>query len=161
MALRILTVDDSASIRTLLATILGAAGYDVVAASGAREALRCLRSFEPHVILTDYNMPGIDGHGFVRLLRRKCRYDDTAILVLSSETETFKRDCMKDAGANGWFSKPVRTELLLAGIRTAGDASRRVSQVPEALGGSLRFRTRRAPTPTLDAPRFAELGNST
>ncbi|HEX8470174.1 MAG TPA: response regulator [Brevundimonas sp.] len=120
--IRILAVDDSESIQALLRQLLGTAGHEVVTADSPRQALRVLRIFDPHIILTDFNMPGIDGHAFVRLLRRSPRFDSTPIFVLSSETETLKRDLMNDAGANGWFSKPVCTDQLIAGVQAAARA---------------------------------------
>lgn len=123
-AVRILAVDDSAAIQALLQAVLRAAGYEVVTADGPRQALRQLRSFDPHIILTDFNMPGIDGHGFVRLLRRTPRFDATPIFVLSSETSSAKLELMEKAGVSGWFGKPIEAGILLAALQAAGRVAR-------------------------------------
>ncbi|CAN5474002.1 response regulator [soil metagenome] len=123
-AVRILAVDDSPAIQALLQTMLRAAGYEIVTANGPRQALRQLRTFDPHIILTDFNMPGIDGHGFVRLLRRNPRFDTTPIFVLSSETEAAKRERMEAVGVSGWFAKPIEAGTLLIAIQGAGRVAR-------------------------------------
>lgn len=123
-ALRILAVDDSTAIQALLQMVLCAAGYEVVTVGGPRQALRRLRTFNPHIIVTDFNMPGIDGHGFVRLLRRNPRFDVTPIFVLSSETDPAKRERMEQVGVSGWFAKPIEASALLPVIQAAGRVAR-------------------------------------
>ena len=136
----ILVVDDSAAIRTLLTAVLLAAGFEVVTADGARAALRQLRTLRPALILTDYAMPGLDGHAFVRLLRRNLRFAATPVFVVSSEAHRVKRDNMARAGARGWLAKPIDPGELLTMIG-AGQAATRLaccsgqSQIPTLVPG--------------------------
>ncbi|MBU1348161.1 MAG: response regulator [Alphaproteobacteria bacterium] len=134
---RILLVDDSEAMRRLLSAILTAAGFQVVAADGVREGLRRLRTFSPDVVLTDFNMPSLDGEAFARLLRRDRRFVDTPILVVSSETGSQVRRRMEAAGANGWLGKPVDPDALVRAVRSISDfanpAARRASPRPPAV----------------------------
>ncbi len=125
-ATRILLVDDSRAMRRLLAAILTASGFQVVAADGVRQGLRRLRTFSPDVILTDFNMPSLDGEAFARLLRRDPRFVDTPVLVVSSETGDAVRCCMHAAGADGWLDKPVDPDALVQAIRSVADFPRPV-----------------------------------
>jgi two-component system chemotaxis response regulator CheY len=118
-AVRILVVDDSPAIRQVLAGILGAAGCEVVTADGVRAALRCLRAFQPDVILTDFNMPRLNGEVFVRLVRRDPRLADLPVFVVSSEDDAAIHQRMETAGADAWFSKPVDVHGLVRTIRAA------------------------------------------
>ena len=114
---RILVVDDSAAIRQVLGGILRAAGCEVVTADGARAGLRCLRAFEPDVILTDFNMPRLNGEAFVRLVRRDPRLVDLPVFVVSSEDDPGIHQRMEAAGADAWFDKPVDVQGLVRTIR--------------------------------------------
>lgn len=115
--MRVLAVDDAPSIRTLFECLLNAAGCEVVTAGCARDALRALRSFQPDVVLTDYNMPGIDGRGLISLLRRKAGFETTPIFVVSSEECPLIHQAVQRAGADGWFAKPINPAILLAAMR--------------------------------------------
>jgi two-component system chemotaxis response regulator CheY len=136
---RILVVDDSAAIRQVLGGILRAAGCEVVTADGARAGLRCLRAFEPDVILTDFNMPRLNGEAFVRLVRRDPRLADLPVFVVSSEDDPGIHQRMEAAGADAWFDKPVDVQGLVRTIRAAVSApqndtgSHRRRRAPEAL----------------------------
>ena len=114
---RILLIDDSAAIRRLLCCILTAAEFEVVAVDGVRAALRRLRTFTPAVILTDFNMPSLNGEALVRLLRRDSRFDATPILVVSSENSIEPRQRMAAAGANAWLGKPVEACALVRAVQ--------------------------------------------
>jgi CheY-like chemotaxis protein len=116
-AVRILVVDDSPAIRQVLGGILRAAGCEVLTAEGARAALRCLRAFEPDVILTDFNMPRLNGEAFVRLVRRDPRWADLPVFVVSSEDDPGIQQRMEAAGADAWFDKPVDVQGLVRTIR--------------------------------------------
>ncbi len=140
-AVRILVVDDSAAIRQVLGGILRAAGCEVVTAEGARAALRCLRAFEPDVILTDFNMPRLNGEAFVRLIRRDPRLLDLPVFVVSSEDDPGIQERMKVAGADAWFDKPVDVQGLVRTIRA-------VVSTPREDTGS---RPRRRPSEGLEA----------
>lgn len=140
-AVRILVVDDSPAIRQVLGGILRAAGCEVVTAEGARAALRCLRAFDPDVILTDFNMPRLNGEAFVRLLRRDPRWLDLPVFVVSSEDDPGIHQRMEAAGADAWFDKPVDVQGLVRTIRAAISAPRKDT-------GS---RSRRRPSDPLEA----------
>jgi two-component system chemotaxis response regulator CheY len=114
--LRVLAVDDCLAIRTMLDALFTAAGCQFVCASSARQALRALRVFHPQVILTDYNMPGVDGLGFVALMRRDPRFKTTPIFVVSSEDDPEIRAAAERAGADGWFAKPIEPAALMAAV---------------------------------------------
>ncbi|QTC89955.1 response regulator [Brevundimonas goettingensis] len=118
-AVRILVVDDSPAIRQVLGGILRAAGCEVVTAEGVRPALRRLRAFEPDVILTDFNMPRLNGEAFVRLVRRDPRLVNLPVFVVSSEDDPGIQKRMEEAGADAWFDKPVDVQGLVRSIRAA------------------------------------------
>ena len=136
---RILVVDDSAAIRQVLGGILRAAGCEVVTADGARAGLRCLRAFGPDVILTDFNMPRLNGEAFVRLVRRDPRLVDLPVFVVSSEDDPGIHQRMEAAGADAWFDKPVDVQGLVRTIRATvstpreDTGSRPRRRAPEAL----------------------------
>jgi two-component system chemotaxis response regulator CheY len=114
----ILTVDDSRTMREMLkATLLGA-GFEVVQAEDGVHGLEVLEGNEmPDVILTDINMPRMDGFGFIEGVRRNSRYRSVPILVLTTEGEPEKKDRARRAGATGWIVKPFDPEKLINAIR--------------------------------------------
>lgn len=125
-ALTVLAVDDCEAVRRITRLILEAAGHQVVTAGGVRCGLRALRVLRPDVILTDFNMPSLTGHDFVRSVRRLARFASTPIVVVSSEQAPETRALMAAAGANAWISKPIVPRDLLSAIeivRWAGDAA--------------------------------------
>jgi two-component system chemotaxis response regulator CheY len=114
----ILTVDDSRTMREMLkATLLGA-GFEVVQAEDGVHGLEVLEATSmPDVILTDINMPRMDGFGFIEGVRRDQRYRAVPILVLTTEGEPEKKDRARRAGATGWIVKPFDPEKLINAIR--------------------------------------------
>jgi two-component system chemotaxis response regulator CheY len=114
----ILTVDDSRTMREMLkATLLGA-GFEVVQAEDGVHGLEVLEATSmPDVILTDINMPRMDGFGFIEGVRRDQRYRSVPILVLTTEGEPEKKDRARRAGATGWIVKPFDPEKLINAIR--------------------------------------------
>jgi two-component system chemotaxis response regulator CheY len=114
----ILTVDDSRTMREMLkATLLGA-GFEVVQAEDGVHGLEVLEATSmPDVILTDINMPRMDGFGFIEGVRRDQRYRSVPILVLTTEGEPEKKDRARRAGATGWIVKPFDPEKLISAIR--------------------------------------------
>jgi len=138
-AVRILVVDDSTAIRRVLRGILSSAGCDVVTAEGPRPALRCLRTFAPDIILTDFNMPRLNGEAFVRLVRRDPRLSRVPVFVVSSEDDARLHARMEAAGADAWFDKPVDVQGLVRAIRAA------IS--PARAGGEARLRSGNFKTP--------------
>lgn len=114
---RIMTIDDSPSLRQLVSLTLSAAGYEVVEAGDARDALAKLGNREFHLFLTDLNMPGIDGIELTRKLRSMAEYHFVPILLLTTESQQEKKMEGKAAGASGWIVKPFKPEDLLATVK--------------------------------------------
>ncbi len=113
----ILTVDDSASMRQMVTFTLKSAGYDVVEASDDQEALQLAKSKTFNLVLTDVNMPNMDGIALVRALRALPAYKFTPLLTLTTESTADKKQEGKAAGATGWIVKPFNPEQLLGVIK--------------------------------------------
>ena len=116
----ILTVDDSRTIRDMLMATLAAAGYEVVQAEDGVEALERLRETRPAAILTDINMPRMDGFELIAEVRRDSANRTIPILVLTTESEPDRKERAKAAGATGWIVKPFNPEKLLDALRRVG-----------------------------------------
>jgi two-component system chemotaxis response regulator CheY len=116
MAVTILAVDDSASMRQMVRFTLKHAGYTVVEATDGVEALEYARSNLVNLVLTDVNMPRMDGITLVRELRQLDPYKFVPMLVLTTEAGQDKKMQGKQAGATGWLVKPFNPEKLLATI---------------------------------------------
>lgn len=114
---RILTVDDSRSMRALLRVALLERGYDVAEAEDGIEALEWLETNSADVIITDINMPRLDGFGLIEKVRSSSRHIDRPILVLTTESSDEKKKRARDAGATGWIVKPFDPEKLAAAVR--------------------------------------------
>ena len=115
-SLTVLVVDDSATARTLVGTILAAEDHIVLLAEDFARALEILDVHRPDLILTDCSMPGGKGADLVREIRSREAFEHTPVFVLSSEQAPETRNRMSSAGANGWISKPLRVETLLAAV---------------------------------------------
>ncbi|MDO8291208.1 MAG: response regulator, partial [Parvibaculum sp.] len=103
---KILAVDDSNSLRQMVAFTLKQSGYEVVEAASGTEGLQKARATQVDLVLTDVNMPGMDGITLVRELRALPTYRFTPILVLTTEAGTEKKQEGRAAGATGWLVKP-------------------------------------------------------
>ena len=114
---RILTVDDSASMRALLNHALSTQGFDVKQADDGQAALEWLALNEVDVVITDINMPRLDGFGLIEQLRAGSRHRDRPILVLTTESSDEKKARARSAGATGWIVKPFDPEKLVAAVR--------------------------------------------
>lgn len=114
---KILTVDDSRSMRALLRVALVERGYDVAEAEDGVEALEWLETNSADVIITDINMPRLDGFGLIEKVRASARHIDRPILVLTTESSDEKKKRARDAGATGWIVKPFDPEKLAAAVR--------------------------------------------
>ena len=115
---RILTVDDSHSMRALLKMTLCGNGYEVVEAEDGLAALDWLERNEVDLIITDINMPRLDGFGLIERLRgEQRRHVDRPILVLTTESSDEKKARARNAGATGWIVKPFDPEKLVAAVR--------------------------------------------
>jgi two-component system chemotaxis response regulator CheY len=112
----ILAVDDSASMRQMVKYTLEGAGYQVVQASDGVEALDFAKTRGVDLVLTDVNMPRMDGITLVKELRGLDSYRLTPMLVLTTESGQDTKQRGKQAGATGWIVKPFNPEQLLATI---------------------------------------------
>jgi two-component system chemotaxis response regulator CheY len=116
-AKRILTIDDSKTMRDMLRFTLVDAGYEVLQAVDGQDGLDVLRKERVDVVITDINMPKLDGYGVIRHMRADAGYDDTPILVLSTEGDQKTREIGRDAGATGWLVKPFDPDQLVEIVR--------------------------------------------
>lgn len=119
MSKRILTIDDSKTMRDMLMLTLAEAGFDVIQAVDGQDGLDVLGKEKApiDVIITDINMPRMDGYEVIRNLRRDPAHKSTPILVLTTESDTDKKNLARDAGATGWMVKPFDPERLVATVR--------------------------------------------
>jgi two-component system chemotaxis response regulator CheY len=114
MATTILTVDDAATIRKMVAFTLKAAGHEVLEAGDGLEAIKVLGARTADVIISDINMPNLDGIELTRRLRAMPAYARTPIILLTTESDAEKKAQGRAAGATGWIVKPFNQEQLLA-----------------------------------------------
>ncbi len=117
MARRILVVDDSASVRQVQSFVLSGAGYEVVEAMDGRDALEKLAAHPVQLVLTDLNMPNLDGTGLVRAVRGSPAHRLTPVVVITTESQEAKKQEARAAGATGWIVKPFTPDQLLAVVR--------------------------------------------
>lgn len=113
----ILAVDDSASMRQMVALTLKGAGYDVVEAGDGLAGLNLAKAKSFNLVLTDVNMPNMDGITFTRELRSLPGYKFTPILTLTTESSADKKQEGKAAGATGWIVKPFDPDQLLSAVK--------------------------------------------
>jgi two-component system chemotaxis response regulator CheY len=113
----IMTVDDSNSMRKLVAQTLAAAGHTVIEATDGQHALELLGSRRIDAFVCDVNMPRIDGLTLVKRLRALPQYKYCPILMLTTEMDAEKKKVAKEAGATGWLVKPFQPDQLLATIK--------------------------------------------
>ncbi len=113
----ILAVDDSNSMRQMVAFTLKGAGYDVIEARDGVEALNIARGRAVNLVITDVNMPNMDGITLIKELRRLPNYRFTPLLMLTTESSADKKQQGKTAGATGWIVKPFNPDQLLATVK--------------------------------------------
>ena len=109
----ILSVDDSASIRQMVKLTLRGAGYNVLEAADGAQGLAEARRKPVDLIVTDLNMPVMDGLTFIREVRKLPAYVGVPILMLTTESDAAKKSQAKAAGATGWITKPFQPQQLL------------------------------------------------
>jgi two-component system chemotaxis response regulator CheY len=113
MAKRILTVDDSKTMRDMVAFTLRKAGFEVNEAEDGRKALTVLGGARFDLIITDLNMPNMDGISLIRQVRSSAQHRGVPILILTTESDSAKKADGKAAGATGWLVKPFSPEKLV------------------------------------------------
>jgi two-component system chemotaxis response regulator CheY len=114
---KILAVDDSASIRQMVGFTLRNAGYEVMDAVDGKDGLAKAGKDKFDMIITDLNMPNLDGIGLIMAARKLPGYSFIPILMLTTESQAQKKDEGRKAGATGWIVKPFNAEQLIAVIR--------------------------------------------
>ncbi len=117
MAKTVLTVDDSASIRQMVSFTLKSAGYDVIEATDGMDGLDKAKSKQVNLILTDQNMPRMDGISLIKSLRATAQYKSTPILMLTTESSDAMKSQGRAAGATGWLVKPFDPQKLIEVVK--------------------------------------------
>lgn len=113
MGKTILVVDDSVTMRQMVSFTLTEAGFSVIEGENGEDALSKIGGQAVHAIITDLNMPVMDGISFIREIRAKTEHRFTPILMLTTESQTDKKQQGKAAGATGWIVKPFNPPQLL------------------------------------------------
>ena len=116
MAKTALVVDDSSSMRQMVSFTLRQAGFEIVEGVNGRDALGRAEGKHLDLVVTDLNMPELDGIGLIRQLRGKAEFRFTPILMLTTESQDSKKQEGKSAGATGWIVKPFQPEKLISVI---------------------------------------------
>ena len=114
--LRVLTVDDSRTILAMLHHTLSNAGFEVLQAEDGKQGLDVLKTETVDVVITDINMPVMDGIEFIKNVRATGNHQSLPILILTTEASQDKRDQGKAAGGTGWIVKPFDPEKLISVI---------------------------------------------
>ena len=116
MAKTILFVEDSASVRQVMKSTLTREGYEVIVACDGQDALTKLDGTKIHLIISDVNMPNMDGLQFVKAAKQLAAYKFTPIIMLTTETQVEKMNEGKAAGVKAWMVKPFQPAQLLAAV---------------------------------------------
>jgi two-component system chemotaxis response regulator CheY len=117
MAKTIMTVDDSTSVRQMVVFTLRGGGYEVIEAVDGRDGIAKLRRASCDMIITDLNMPHLDGIGLIREVRSDATLRNIPIVMLTTESQEGRKQEGKAAGATGWIVKPFKPEQLLAVVK--------------------------------------------
>ena len=116
MAKNVLVVDDSSSVRQVVGIALKSAGYDVIEACDGKDALGKLTGQKVHLIISDVNMPNMDGITFVKEVKKLPNYKFTPIIMLTTESQESKKMEGQAAGAKAWVVKPFQPAQMLAAV---------------------------------------------
>lgn len=117
MSKTILNVDDSASVRQMVQLTLQGAGYRVLQANDGADGLSKARTSAVDMVVTDLNMPVMNGLALIRELRKLPAYRGVPILFLTTESDAAMKKEAKEAGATGWITKPFQQDQLVAVVR--------------------------------------------
>ena len=116
MAKTIMVVDDSASLRQVVSIALTGAGYEVVQACDGKDALAKLDGRKLHLIISDVNMPNMDGISFVKAAKQLPAYKFTPVIMLTTEAGETMKQQGQAAGAKAWVVKPFQPAQMLAAV---------------------------------------------
>lgn len=116
MSKTIMVVDDSSSIRQVVSITLKSAGYEVIEACDGKDALAKLTGQKVHLIVSDVNMPNMDGISLVKEVKQHPQYKFTPIMMLTTESGAAKKEEGKQAGARAWLVKPFQPPALLSAV---------------------------------------------
>ena len=114
---RALVVDDSLTMRKVLGRLLEREGYEVLVAKDGMDAMQLLQETTPDIILTDIEMPRMDGFGLARNIRDDARTKDTPLIMISSRTADKHRNMAREIGVNAFFGKPVSDDDLIESMK--------------------------------------------
>ncbi|KQV47360.1 two-component system response regulator [Pelomonas sp. Root1217] len=117
MSKTILVVDDSASLRQVVGIALKGAGYTVIEGCDGRDALTKLNGQKIHLVISDVNMPNMDGISFVKAMKAMPAYRFTPVIMLTTESAEGKKAEGQAAGAKAWVVKPFRPEVMLNAVQ--------------------------------------------
>ncbi|AIY65729.1 response regulator [Pseudoalteromonas piratica] len=112
----ILAVDDQQTIRTMIEAILTGAGHQVITANDGVEAMEQLRTHQFDMVITDINMPNMSGLSLIPKIRRLPAHQYVPILMLTTESSSYKKEKAKNSGASGWLTKPFDPTRLLTAV---------------------------------------------
>ncbi|MFT5716805.1 MAG: two-component system chemotaxis response regulator CheY [Oleiphilaceae bacterium] len=113
----IFLIDDSVTMLMSLESVLKRAGFNVITATSGSEALSKIPSVNPDLVITDLNMPGMDGITVIKEVKKITSMRFKPVLMLTTESQGAKRDEAKAAGAKGWLVKPIKPEELIAVVK--------------------------------------------
>jgi two-component system chemotaxis response regulator CheY len=125
MTATVLIVDDSRTVRSLVREALVNGGYSVTEAADGKRALDALQTIVPDLIITDVNMPEMDGITFVRTYRSQPAAPRVPILILTTVTDQAMKQKGRDAGATGWICKPFQPDQLRDVVKRVLELSRK------------------------------------
>ncbi|WP_028453846.1 response regulator [Chitinilyticum litopenaei] len=117
MSKTILIVDDSSSLRTVVGLALKGAGYDVIEGCDGKDALSKLDGRKIHLVISDVNMPNMDGITFVKQMKTLPAYKFTPVIMLTTEAGEAKKNEGKDAGVKAWVVKPFQPQQMLMAVQ--------------------------------------------
>lgn len=116
MGKTIMIVDDSASLRQVVAITLKGAGYDTIEACDGKDAISKMTGQKIHLIISDVNMPNMDGITFVKNVKQMANYKFTPIIMLTTESQNEKKKEGQAAGAKAWVVKPFQPQQVLDAV---------------------------------------------
>ncbi|WP_334064417.1 response regulator [Alteromonas genovensis] len=110
-------IDDSATMLMSMEMLLKRAGYTVTKSNSAEAAIKDLQEITPKLIITDLNMPGMNGIDLIQTLKQQTKFRFMPMLMLTTESQQSRREEAKRAGATGWLVKPVEPDQLIGVVK--------------------------------------------